>query len=168
MNDRGLSSTLGLDRLHLTIATVVGILVAVVIGLYAVGMGGNPLKSLMLITGGSLLLLSTINPRLGLRLLILSGAYLDFLKRFLLLFGMGSFSDVLGVLAVAPIALTGVFLDSCVLRPIFTKQMLDRQERRLALLALVLIAAALAAGIRNSGSLSTVAFGNAANRAAYS
>lgn len=167
MNERGLSRTLGLDRLHILVATVLGLIVSVGIGLYAVGMGGNPIASLMLITGGALLVVSTINPRKGLKLLIISGTCLDFLKRFLLIFGMGSMSDVLGVLAVAPINLTGVFLGTCILRPIFTKQMLDKQERRLVYISLLLITASLASGFRNTGSLGPAVFGNAANQSAY-
>lgn len=157
-----------LERLHLTVATVVGLIISIGIGLYAVGLGGNPLRSLMLIAAGSLFVLSTINPRKGLRFLIIAGACLDFLKRFLVLFGVGSMSEVLGVLAVAPINLIGVFLGSCVFRPIFTKQMLDRQERRLVYVSLLLIAATLMSGIRSSRGLDVAMIGNAANQSAYS
>ena len=158
----------GTERFHIALTTFFGLIVAIFIGLYAVGFGGNPLTSLMLITAGVLLVLSVINPRKGLKLLIISGACLDFLKRFLVLFGIGSMSDVLGVLAVAPINLTGVFLGACVFRPIFTKQMLDKHERRLVFLSLILIAASLASGIRSSGGFSLVVLGNAANQSAYS
>jgi hypothetical protein len=168
MNIKEGGSIFGFERLRLTLATIIGLFVSVYIGLYAVGMGGNPLTSLMLITAASLLLLSSINPRKGLMLLIVSGACLDFLKRLLVLFGIGSMSDVLGVLAVAPINLTGVFLGTCVLRPIFTKQMLDKTERRLVYLSLLLIAASLASGIRASGGISPVVLGNSANQSAYS
>jgi hypothetical protein len=168
MNIEGRGRAFGIERLHITLATVLGLLVSVFIGLYAVGMGGNPLTSLMLITAGSLMLLSTVNPRQGLRLLIISGACLDFLKRFLVLFGIGSFSDVVGVLAVAPINLAGVFLGTCVLRPIFTKKMLDKHERRLVYLSLFLIVASLASGFRTSRSLGAAEIGGAANQSAYS
>jgi hypothetical protein len=168
MDDKGRIRMAGLERLPAILVTAFGLLVSVFIGLYAVGFGGNPLTSLMLITAGFLLVISTINPRKGLLLLILSGACLDFLKRFLVIFGIGSMSDVLGVLAVAPINLTGVFLGTCVLRPIFTKQMLDKHERRLVYLSLFLITASLASGIRGDRGLSVAVIGNAANQSAYS
>lgn len=167
MGFESLGRMFGFERLHLALATLVGLVVSVVIGLYAVGYGGNPIKSLMLLVGCGLLLLSTISPRTGLKFLLISGAYLDFFKRFLLFFGIGSFSDVLGVLAVAPINLTGVFLGACVLRPIFTKQVPDRQERRLIFLALFLITASLASSIRSSGGITPAVIGNAANQSAY-
>ena len=168
MNIAKPSRIFGIERFHLAAATFFGLILSVFIGLYAVGFCGNPLTSLMLITAGVLLVLSTINPRKGLLLLLISGACLDFLKRFLVLFGIGSFSDVLGVLAVAPINLTGVFLGACVFRPIFTKQMLNKEERRLVFASLILIVASLASAIRTAHGLSPTVFGIAANQSAYS
>lgn len=156
-----------MERLHLAVATLAGLGMAVVIALFAVGYGGNPVKAIMQLVGMSLMLVATVNPRIGLSLLILASAYLDFFKRFLILFGAGSMGDVAGVLSVAPVNLLGVFLGTCVLHPIFSKRMLDKNERRLTLFSLTLIGASFASVIRG-GDLSLSAIGTMANQSAYS
>ncbi|MEO6788096.1 MAG: hypothetical protein ABI318_18375, partial [Chthoniobacteraceae bacterium] len=140
MSPDNISRILRAERLHITVGTVAGLFVAVLVALFTVGYGGNPIKMIMEITGIALMVVATVNPRIGLALLLVSSTCLDFLKRFLLLFGVGTTSDVAGVLSVAPVALVGVFLGTCVLHPIFSKRMLEKQERRLVYFALVLIA----------------------------
>ena len=167
MNAEHSGSFFRVERLHLAVATVLGLGMAVVIALFAVGYGGNPVKAIMQLVGMSLMLIATVNPRAGLLLLLFSGAYLDFLKRFLILFGGASLGDVAGVLSVAPVNLFGVFLGTCVLHPIFSKRMLDKQERRLVFFSLFLIAASFVAGFRR-GDLSLTALGTMANKSAYS
>ena len=167
MNAEHSGSFFRVERLHLAVATVLGLGMAVVIALFAVGYGGNPVKAIMQLVGMSLMLIATVNPRAGLLLLIFSSAYLDFLKRFLILFGNGTMGDVAGVLSVAPVILFGVFLGSCVLHPIFSKRMLDKQERRLVFFSLFLIGGSFAAGFRR-GDLSLNALGTLANTSAYS
>ena len=167
MNVENSGSFFRVERLHLAVATVAGLGMAVVIALFAVGYGGNPVKAIMQVVGMSLMIVATVNPRVGLSLLILSTAYLDFLKRFLILFGGGSMGDVAGVLSVAPVTLVGVFLGTCVMHPIFSKQMLDKTERRLVFFSLILIGISITSGIRN-GDLSLYTLGAIANRSAYS
>ena len=156
-----------IERLHLAIATVAGLCASMFIALSAVGYGGNPIKAVMQIVGVALMVVATVNPRVGLSLLIFGSAYLDFLKRFLILFGTGSMGDIAGVLSVAPVNLLGVFMGTCVLHPIFSKRMLDKQERRLVFFSLFLIGISIASGLRN-GDLSFTALGAVANTSAYS
>lgn len=158
--------TLIKERLHVIVGTVVGLAAAVGVGLFAVGYGGNPIKSLMLILGGITMIVATLRPKVGLYMLILSSAFLDLIKRLLLTFGVSSTSDVAGVLATAPMILVGTFLGACVLHPIFTKRMLDKTGRRLALGALVLIGIAIAAGFRQANSIVEL-LGTVANQVAY-
>ena len=79
MNAEHSGSFFRVERLHLAVATVLGLGMAVVIALFAVGYGGNPVKAIMQLVGMSLMVIATVNPRVGLLLLIFSGAYLDFL-----------------------------------------------------------------------------------------
>ena len=155
------------ERLHIIIGTVLGLAGAIAGGLFAVGYGGNPVKSLMLLTGVVTMVVATLRPKTGLHLLILSSAFLDLIKRMLLAFGMSSMSDVTGVLAVSPMILVGTFFGVCVLHPIFTKRMLDQGERRLALGALLLIGISMVLGFREATSIIEL-LGNTANQAAYS
>ena len=155
------------ERLHIAIATVAGLCGAMLIALFAVGYGGNPVKAIMQLVGVTLMLVATVNPLVGLSLLIFSSAYLDFLKRFLILFGVGSMGDVAGVLSVAPVTILGVFLGTCVLHPIFSKRMLDKQERRLVFFSMFLIGVSLVSGIR-IGNLDLSGIGAVANKSAYS
>ena len=127
------------DRLHIFVATLVGVAGAVYAGLFAVGYGGNPVKSLMLLVGGASMIIASLRPKIGLLLLVVASAYLDVIKRLLICFGMASMSDVTGVLAVAPMILMGAFIGACVLHPIFTKKMLTPGERRLVFGALIVI-----------------------------
>ena len=158
--------TLIKERLHVIVGTVLGLAAAVGIGLFAVGYGGNPIKSLMLILGGITMIVATLRPKVGLYMLILSSAFLDLIKRLLLTFGVSSTSDVAGVLATAPMILIGTFLGACVLHPIFTKRMLDKTGRRLALGALGLIGIAIAVGFRQATSIVEL-LGTVANQVAY-
>lgn len=158
--------TLIKERLHIIVGTISGLAAAVGGGLFAVGYGGNPVKSLMLLLGGITMVVATLRPKMGLHLLILSSAYLDLIKRMLLAFGMSSTSDVAGVLATAPMILVGTFLGACVLHPIFTKQMLDKTGRRLALGAMLLIGIAIAAEFRQAASLVEL-LGTVTNQVAY-
>ena len=154
------------ERLHIVIGTVLGLTGAIAGGLFAVGYGGNPIKSLMLLLGVITMVVATLRPKTGLHLLLLSSAFLDIIKRLLIVFGMSSMSDVAGVLAVAPMILIGTFFGTCVLHPIFTKRMLNQGERRLALVALVIIGIVLAIGSRNATSLIDL-LGSAVNTGAY-
>lgn len=167
MSKPNILRSLGDDRLRLFVATAVGLFASVVIGLCAVGFAGNPVKNLMLLFGGAMLILASLKPHFGLYLLILSTACLDFVKRFLVLFGVGSMGDVMGILAVAPMILAGIALGVFVLHPIFTKRMLIVTERRLFFLSIFLISIPLASGIR-SGGLDAFTLGNAVNKSAYS
>ncbi len=154
------------ERLWLSVATVGGLFVAMVVGLVGVGYAGNPVKNLMVIIGGSMLITASLKPRFGLYLLIITSACLDLIKRFVVLFGIGSMGDVAGVLAVAPMILAGIFLGVFVLHPIFTKRMLNQDERRLALFALAPIIMTLAVGLRR-GEFGMELLGSITNKIAY-
>lgn len=167
MNNPNMLRAFNEERLRLFVASAVGLLVAMVIGLVGVGFAGNPVKNLMLLFGGAMLVLASLKPHFGLYLLIVSTAFLDLVKRFLVIFGVGSMGDVMGILAVAPMILAGISLGVFVLHPIFTKRMLTGTERRLLYFAMVLICIPLATGIR-SGGLDAVTLGNAVNKSAYS
>ncbi|MEO6738804.1 MAG: hypothetical protein ABIP20_01035 [Chthoniobacteraceae bacterium] len=166
MNEHDVRQHLSGDRLHILIATILGLAFAVYAGLFAVGYGGNPVKSLMLMLGAGSMVVASLRPRIGLGLLVVASAYLDFIKRLLVCFGASSMSDVTGVLAVAPMILAGIFLGTCVLHPIFTKKMLDRGERRLVLGALMVIGVAAVVAFRDAVWIGDF-FGNVANQAAY-
>jgi len=166
MSNQNILRSFSDDRLRLIIASVIGLFASVAIGLVAVGSAGNPVKNLMLILGGVMLVLASLKPHFGLRLLILSSACLDLVKRFLVIFGVGSMTDVMGVLAVAPMILAGIFLGVFVLHPIFTKRMLNQDERRLTFLAVIPIGFSLVSGFRTGGLLPEV-LGNTTNKSAY-
>ena len=166
MSNETILHSLGLERMRLVVASVAGLFVAVSIGLVAVGVAGNPIKNLMLVTGGAALILATLKPYLGLRLLILSSVCLDLLKRFLILFGIGSTGDVMGVLAVAPMILAGLFLGVLVVYPIFTKRMLNQDERRLTFLAIIPIGVSVMSGFR-MGVLLPEIVGSTTNKSVY-
>ncbi len=166
MNNDDVRQHLSGDRLHIFVATLVGLALAVYAGLFAVGYGGNPVKSLMLLLGGASMVIASLRPRIGLALLVITSAYLDLIKRLLVCFGMSSMSDVTGVLAVAPMILLGIFLGSCVLHPIFTKKMLVAGERRLLWAALLVIAAAAAIAFKDATWIGDF-FGAVANQGAY-
>ena len=94
MNNDDVRQHLSGDRLHIFVATLVGLALAVYAGLFAVGYGGNPVKSLMLLLGGASMVIASLRPRIGLALLVITSAYLDLIKRLLVCFGMSSMSDV--------------------------------------------------------------------------
>lgn len=167
MNNDDVRRHLSGDRLHIFVATAMGLAFAVYAGLFAVGYGGNPVKSLMILVGVAAMVIASLRPRIGLRLLVFTSAYLDFVKRLLLCFGMSSMSDVTGVLAVAPMILMGIFLGTCVLRPIFTKKMLTPEERRLVWGGMLVVGAAAAIGFRDATWIGDF-LGNVANQGAYS
>lgn len=135
------------DRLRLLVAFGTGLFVAMLTGLVAVGFAGNPVKNLMLLFGAVMLVLASLKPHFGLCLLIISSACLDLVMRFLVFFGVRSMRDVMGVLAVAPMILAGIFLGVFVLHPIFTKRILNANERRLTFLALVRIGVSVVSGL---------------------
>ena len=167
MNNDDVRRHLSGDRLHNFVATAMGLAFAVYVGLFAVGYGGNPVKSLMILVGGASMIIASLRPRVGLGLLVITSAYLDFVKRLLLCFGVSSMSDVTGVLAVAPMILMGIFLGTCVLRPIFTKKMLTPEERRLVWGAMIAVGASAAIGYKDATWIGEF-LGNVANQGAYS
>lgn len=154
------------ERLWLSVATVAGLFAAMILGLVGVGFAGNPVKNLMVIGGGGMLIIASLKPHFGIYVLIVVSACLDLVKRSVMLFGIGSMADVAGVLAVAPMILVGIFLGVFVLHPIFTKRMLNQDERRLALFAMAPIGIALARGsLRNEFGMDTL--GAITNQSAY-
>lgn len=89
------------------VAPVVGCLTAAVLGMMLVGDRENSLASFMNIVGFFGFFIGAVSPRLGLYLLIFLCAYLDFVKRLLILFGDANIDDVTYVLRVAPFVLVG-------------------------------------------------------------
>ncbi len=166
MNQDDVRQYLRGDRLHIFVATLLGLAGAVVVGLFAVGYGGNPVKSLMLLLGIAAMFIASLRPRIGLGLLVVTSAYLDLIKRLLICFGVSSMSDVTGVLAVAPMILMGIFIGTCVLHPIFSKKMLAPDERSLVFGAMAVVGAASAIAFKDSTWIGDF-LGNVANQGAY-
>lgn len=69
----------------------------------------NALSEAMIYAAGFGLLLGLLNSHAGLVFVFICGNYLDFFKRFLVVSGSFNFGDVIKTLAVAPVAMMGVY-----------------------------------------------------------
>ncbi|SRR5579862_143867 len=138
----------------------VGCCVAAVAAGWFMATEGNIITSVVRMAAVAGFFVSVVSPRLGLYVLVGMAAYLDCVKRFIILpTGGASMTDVASVLGAAPVTFAGVCIGVFVGK-ILKHVSMDRRDRFLffAVAATEIVLAASAyRGYRNSGSMSVLA-----------
>jgi len=113
----------------------------------------NALAGVIPYLGIAVFIISIINPKGGMYLLIFVTAFLDVLKRMLVVGGSFGFNEVIATLAISPICFLGVCIGVLIKR-LKAPKIFTPREWKLLLLSSVLVLGVIAIYIRDYGSLS--------------
>lgn len=149
----------------LLFVTVIGTLIAVALVYSILTTRGNSLSQFTLFAAIGCFIAGVINPKGMLYIFALSTAYLDLLKRLLILFDRPTVLDLYFVMGLAPLIMLGI-LCGVVLGGITGRYQLEKRHWNLFLIATGVVAITALFAFRHHGA--TIAIKNISNGAAYS
>ncbi len=119
----------------LAVILAVGLIIAIFLGIYLPTNRSGSFAAFVKVVGVCCVVLAVVNPRLGLNILVVQGAYFDLLKRLAVYFGSASFLTVVEILVIPMLTLAACATGG-VVRTFLQKGHLERRE----FLLLVLVA----------------------------
>ncbi len=161
-NTRGNSSNM--NALMLMFVTFVGTLFAVAL-LYSVLTSRNHLSQLVLFAGVGSFLAGVVNPKFMLFAFVITTAYLDLIKRLLILFEMPNLMDLYFVMGLAPLTMLGI-LCGVIVGWFMGRFQIEKRHWGLFMIATCFVLITAAFAFRHAGS--TIAIKRIANASAYS
>ncbi|HEY5813579.1 MAG TPA: hypothetical protein VIT91_18155 [Chthoniobacterales bacterium] len=153
-------------QLVLGLSFALCIVTAILVGSMVTGSMGNPITALGFSLGVVGFLCGIVKPEVGLAMLVVLSGYLDFFKRFLVMYSNVSMQDVAGVLSAAPFTLAGSFLGCYLACYVLRRRRPPPYLRLVIALVLVLIASGLGLQYIETRSVNQ-AITKAANDGAY-
>ena len=155
------------QRNPLTIVAIIGGMIAAMYVAASILLGeGNQLAGLFFYVMAGCGVLGVAAPRLAFTVFIIQAAYLDLLKRFMVMAGHVSYGDLFWVLGIAPVTVVGITA-GLVLRMIFGQVKFDGSDVRRLVIA-VLLNVVMAGFIFFKGGGITGTLREVANGASYS
>ncbi len=130
-------------RLGQIVLTTGFLIAGVILTYWIMNTEGNPIAFAMVILGPICMVISVVQPLVGMRILVVACCYLDLVKRIAYYFGyysaagQGTETLQLYVLALAPLTLVGLFIGVIIRRIFGSKQLIQKGEAGIAVFVVV-------------------------------